>query len=86
MRRTNDQGFFSRPVSGNRRAPVPVGTGGIQIQIQINSKAPMQPVPIGLPASFTGLPAGFTGLPVGLTSLNSNPNSKALVQLVYWPI
>jgi len=58
----------------------------MQIQIQIFSNFPVQPVPTGLPAGLTGLPAGFTGLPVGLTSLNSNPNSKALVQLVYWPI
>ena len=59
----------------------PVGpvTGGIQIQIQINSKAPVQPVP-------TGLPDGLTGLPAGLTGLNSNPNSKAPVQPVYRPV
>ena len=57
----------------------PVETGWIQIQIQINSKTPMQPVPTGLPAGFTGLPIGLTGLkfkssratglPAGLTGL-----------------
>ena len=50
----------------------PVETGWIQIQIQINSNFPVQPVPTGLPVGLTGLPAGFTGLPVGLTGNRSN--------------
>ena len=59
----------------------PVGpvTGGNRLNSNPNSKAPVQPVP-------TGLPAGLTGLPVGLTGLNSNPNSKAPVQSVYRPV
>ena len=64
------QGFQSRPVTGNRRGPVPVYRTGLT----------------GLPAGFTGLPVGFTGLPVGLTGLNSNPNSKTPVQPVYRPV
>ena len=62
----------------------PVGpvTGGNRLNSNLNLKAPVQPVPTGLPAGLTGLPAGFTGLPVGLTGLNSNPNSKAPVQPV----
>ena len=36
-------------------------TGGNRSNSNLNSKAPVQPVPTGLPVGLTGLPVGLTG-------------------------
>ena len=63
----HNQGFFSQPVSGNRRPPVPVyrtGWSGNRLIPDLNSNFSGEAKPTGIPAGYTGLPAGFAGIPV----------------------
>jgi hypothetical protein len=63
----NVQGFFYRPVTPNRRAPISgllVRFIGNQLNLNLNLNAPLVRFVTGLPGGLERLPLGLNGLPL----------------------